>query len=107
MAELQENINKIQLLEQNVQAIAAQKQQTQTQLFEIESALKELDDSKESYKILANIMIKTPKDKLKKELNERKEVIDLRMKTLEKQEKQIKEQIKTLQEEIVKKSKKK
>ncbi len=107
MAELQEQINKIQLLEQNVQAIAAQKQQTQTQLFEIESALKELDGSKESYKILANIMIKTSQDQLKKELNEKKEIIDLRMKTLEKQEKQIKEQIKTLQEEIVKKTKKK
>lgn len=107
MAELQENINKIQLLEQNIQAIAMQKQQTQTQLFEIDSALKELEDSKESYKIIANIMVKEPQEKIKKELNERKEIIDLRIKTLEKQEKQIKDQIKELQEKIVKSSKKK
>jgi len=107
MAELQEKINKIQLVEQNIQAIAMQKQQVQTQLFEIESALKELEGSTDSFKIIANIMVKTPKDKLKKELEDKKEVIDLRMQTLEKQEKQLKEAIKELQQEVLKKSEKK
>ena len=107
MTELQEKVNKIQLVEQNVQAIAMQKQQVQTQIFEIESALKELEGSTDSFKIIANIMVKTPKDKIKKELEEKKEVLNLRMQTLEKQEKQMKETIKELQKEIMKKSEKK
>jgi len=107
MKESQEKVNKIQLLEQNVQAVSAQKQQIQTQIFELDSALKELEGSTDTFKIIANIMIKTPKEKLKKDLEEKKEVLNLRMQTLEKQEKQLKDTIKELQQEILKKSEKK
>jgi len=107
MKESQEKVNKIQLLEQNVQAVSAQKQQIQTQIFELDSALKELEGSTDTFKIIENIMIKTPKEKLKKDLEEKKEVLNLRMQTLEKQEKQLKDTIKELQQEILKKSEKK
>lgn len=102
MAELQEQVNKIQLLEQNVQAIAAQKQQVQTQVFEIDSALKELENSTDSFKIIANIMVKTSKEQLTKELTEKKELFDLRIQTLEKQEKDMKEKMKEIQTEVMK-----
>lgn len=105
MVELQDKINKIQLLEQNIQAVATQKQQVQTQIFEIESALKELDNSSDSFKIIANIMVKTSKEKLDKELKEKKEIFDLRIQTLEKQEQQMKENIKELQKEVLNKNK--
>ncbi|RLE47271.1 prefoldin subunit beta [Candidatus Woesearchaeota archaeon] len=107
MAELQDKISKIQLVEQNIQAVAMQKQQMQTQLFEVESALKELEETTDTYKIIANIMVKIPKDKLKKELDDKKEIINLRMQTLEKQEQQFKNTIKELQQDVLKKTEKK
>ncbi len=105
MTELQEKINKIQMLEQNIQAVSAQKQQIQTQQIEIDSALKEIENSEETYKIVANVLIKTPKEKLKQDLDEKKKIVDLRLQTLDKQEKQFKEKIKELQQEVLKERK--
>jgi len=101
MKDSQEKIQKIQMMEQNIQALAQQKQQVQTQSFEIESALNEIEDSKESYKIVANIMIKTSKEKIQKDLNQKKEVLNIRMQTLEKQENKLKDAIKELQKEVI------
>ena len=63
-----------------------QKQQFQSQILEADSALKEIDKSKESYKIVGNIMVKSDKDELKKDLEEQKKVAQLRIDALEKQE---------------------
>lgn len=95
---MSENIKKLQQNEQNLQGILMQKQQFQTQLIEIESALKELGSSKESYKIIGNIMVKSEPEDLKKELEEKKRTIDLRIRSFEKQEADIKERSKKLQE---------
>jgi prefoldin beta subunit len=100
--EAQEKLQRIQLMEQNSQALLMQKQQFQGQLFETESALKELKASPKAYKIIGNIMVAADKDALAKELGERKEVLDLRLASLEKQEQQLKEKAKQLQEEIMK-----
>ena len=51
--------------------------------------LKELEKSNTAYKIVGNIMVSSDKEELLKELNSKKEVVELRIKTLEKQEKQI------------------
>lgn len=104
--ETQENISKLQMLEQNVQALLMQKQQFQAQLFEIESALKEIEKSDENYKIIGNVMIKTEKTALKAELNSKKEIIDLRLKNIDKQEKQLKDKAESLQKEVMSKIKK-
>ena len=101
MAELQESLQRLQMIEQNVQSLAMQKQQFQAQNFEIESALKELDKTKSAYKIVGGIMIGADKTELKKELEQKKEVLDLRLKNIEKQEKQLKEKAKKLQEEVM------
>ena len=105
MTESQEKINKIQMLEQNIQAVSAQKQQIQTQQIEIDSALKEIETGEETYKIVANVLIKTPKEKLKQDLDEKKKIVELRLQTLENQEKQFKEKIKELQQEVLKEKK--
>ena len=104
--EAEESINQLQLLEQSLQSFLVQKQQFQTQLVEVESALKELETSKESYKIVGNIMVQAPKEDLKKDLESKKEMLNIRIKTLEKQEKQIKEKSTKLQSEVVEKIKK-
>ncbi|MBN1644848.1 prefoldin subunit [Candidatus Woesearchaeota archaeon] len=102
----QEKIGKLQLFEQQLQQFALQKQQFQTQLFEIESAITESEKTEKAYKIVGNLMILSDKKTLKKELEQKKEIINLRIKNIEKQEKNIQENAKKLQEEILGKLKK-
>lgn len=103
--ETEEGIQQLQILEQNLQNFLLQKQQFQTQLIEIDSALEELKDNNEAYKIIGNIMVKTNKEELEKDLKNKKEMIDLRIKNMEKQEEKIQERQKKIQEEVLKKIK--
>lgn len=99
--EAQESVQRLQMIEQNLQALNMQKQQFQAQLFEIESASKEVTSSPAAYKIVGGIMIGTDKNTLQKELDGKKEILNLRLQTIEKQEKQLKEKAKKLQEEVL------
>jgi prefoldin beta subunit len=100
--ETEQKIAQLQLYEQSLQNILMQKQQFQTQSLEIKSALTELESTKEAYKIVGNIMVASKKEDLKKELESKKETIQLRITTMEKQENQIREKAKKLQEEVSK-----
>ena len=97
----QEQLQRIQIVEQNIQAVTMQKQQFQTQLFEIEGALKEMQTSPVAYKIIGGLMMSVDKETLTCELTSKKELIELRIQTLEKQEKQLKERAKKFQDEIM------
>jgi len=106
--ETEEKIAQLQLMEQNMQNVIMQKQAFQTQLFEIDNALKELEKTKdETYKIVGPIMVSINKKDLKDDLQSKKEVIELRIKNLEKQEKKIKEEATQLQSDVMKKLKQK
>ena len=100
--ETEQKIGQLQLFEQSLQTLLAQKQQFQMQSVEIESALSELDKSEKAYKIIGNIMVASNKEDLKSDLKSKKEIADLRLKTLEKQENQIKEKAEKLQSEVLK-----
>lgn len=104
--ETEQKIGQLQLIEQSLQNFLLQKQTFQTQLMEIESALSELKEKKEAYKIVGNIMVKSNAADLKKDLEKKKEMTELRIKTLEKQEENIKEKATKLQSEILKEMKK-
>ncbi|MFH1398922.1 MAG: prefoldin subunit [Candidatus Woesearchaeota archaeon] len=99
--ETEHKIQQLSLLEQNMQATSVQKQNFQLQLLEIESALKELGQTEVAYKIVANIMIKASKQDLSNELQEKKEIIELRISSLEKQEKQLRDKATALQKEVL------
>lgn len=86
----------LQILEKNLQTFNMQKHQFQQQMAEAENALKELEKTTESYKIIGNIMIKTNPEELKKELFEKNEQFKGRIETLEVQEKKLHEKIKEL-----------
>ncbi len=101
--EQEEKINRLQLLEQSRQTINLQKQNFQMKLMETESALKEIEKSDENYRIVGTIMVKKDKESLRKELEEEKEKLNLRIKNLEKQEETIRNRMKQIQEEILKK----
>lgn len=98
----QEKIQQLQGIEQNMQHFVKQRQQFQMQLLEIESALEELKKTEKAYKIIGNIMVATEKNALEKDLQEKKERVELRIKSFEKQENNLKDQAKGLREEIVK-----
>lgn len=100
--DVQENIEKLQILEQKTQTLLMQKQNFQAQLIETENALNELETNKGSvYKIVGNIMILAEKDKLKEDLNNRNDVIMLRIKNIEKQENKLKEEATEIQDIVM------
>ena len=97
------NIQQLQVLEQNLQSVSMQKQAFQAELTEVENALVELGKTKqEAYKIVGQIMIKSDPKDLQKELNEKKELISLRLKTLEQQEKSLSKSAEELREKVLK-----
>jgi len=102
MTQAQEKINQIQMIQQNMQNLSMQRQQFQIQETEIESALTELEKTDVSYKIIGNIMVKTGKEDLKTDLQEKHEMLKIRISTLEKQENKLREKAESLQQEVLK-----
>ncbi len=97
----EKKIAQLQLIEQNLQNALMHKQRFQTDLLEIENALKEIDSSEEVYKIVGNIMLSKKKEDLKKELTSKKEIINIRIKNLEREESKTREKANALQKEVI------
>lgn len=96
-----EKINEIQIIQQNIQNLAMQRQQFQIQETEIESALSEIENSDTTYKIIGNIMVKTDKESLKKQLTEKHEMLKIRISSIEKQEEKLHKAFESLQKEVL------
>ena len=99
---LQEQLVKMQQSQQNLQLISSQKQQLQFEELETEKALEELKKASENdtvYKHAGSILIKSNKNDLIEDLEERKELAKTRATVLSKQETRLKE---TLQEQEAK-----
>ena len=99
--ETEEKIAQLQLLEQNLQNTLMQKQHFQSDLMEAENALNEIDTAEEVYKIVGNIMISKKKEDLKKELDSKKEITNIRIKNLEREESKVREKASALQKEVI------
>ena len=96
---VEDKINKLSLLEQNLQHVVNQKKNFQNQLFEVDSALDELGS--DSYKIIGNFMFKKSSDDIKSELVEKKNLLNIRIKSFEKEEREVESKFKVLQEEVI------
>jgi len=97
----------MQILEQNLQNILLQKQAFQMELIETQSALKEIEKSDgEVFKIIGQLMIKTEKNKMKGELENKNKLLELRTKNLEKQESIFTKKLEEIREEIIKQQEK-
>lgn len=76
-----------ELIEQNLNQLLMQKQSIQIEFNETVNALEELQKSKgDVYRMLGNIMIKSEKQLLIKELEERKKVLEMQLSVFDKQE---------------------
>jgi prefoldin beta subunit len=102
---VQERLLRLQQLQQTLQSILTQKQQLELELLEVDQALSELEKTSEDgviYKSIGSLLIKTEKPKVTSELNERKELADMRISVLGKQEERLRSQIKELNEKLQK-----
>ncbi|HIH17443.1 MAG TPA: prefoldin subunit beta [Nanoarchaeota archaeon] len=101
--DIDEKVKELQLLEQNLGNLLFQKQTFQLELGEVTSASEELEASKgDVFKIVGNVMIKSSKERLKKELDEKKDLISLRMKSIEKQERALQSHVEELRKTVLK-----
>lgn len=94
-------IQQLQMIEQSLTNLLMQRQQFQSQLIEIESALAELEKTQKVFKIIGNIMVDSKKEDIKKDLIIKKETYDIRIKNLQKQEDNIKEKAKLIQSQVL------
>lgn len=100
---LQEQLVKLQQSQQNLQSIMTQKQHLQIEKAETEKALEELKkvaDGEAVYKQSGIVLIKSKKQELIDELEERIELTKTRATVLEKQETRLKESLKEQESKI-------
>jgi len=100
--DLANKIQELQIIEQSLQNVLIQKQNLQFEQNEYTEALESLEDAKgDVYKVVGQIMIKSNKEDLKKELEEKNEVADLKIKNFERQEKIVKDKLTKLRDEVM------
>lgn len=101
---MENQIAQYQQIQQQMQMIASQRIQMEAQSKELEKALDILGKSKDDaniYRSVGSILIKADsKENVKKELEEQKEIIDVRVKTLERQESHLRERFQGLQAQL-------
>ncbi len=94
-------INQLQLLQQNLQTVTLQKQQIDEQLTEISSALSAIGETTQAYKIIGKVMVAASRDSLAGELEEKKELAEIRLQNFTKQKVKIQAELEKLQKEVM------
>ena len=100
---LQEQVGRLQQLQQNLQSIMMQKQHLESEHLETERALELLQkavDDDVVYKTAGSILVKSTKNALVLELQEKKELANTRLTVLTKQEARVKENLKEAETKI-------
>ena len=101
--QVQQRLLRLQQLQQSLQGVMGQKQQLEMQLSEVEHAVSELaklDETAVIYKSIGALLVKSEKDKVTKELTERKDLVKMRVDVLTKQDERLRTQVKDLQEKL-------
>jgi prefoldin beta subunit len=101
--QVQEELVRLQQLQQTLQAVVSQKQQLEMDMTETDRALAELEKvtgETPVYKSVGNILVKANKDALLAELKERKELLNTRVTVLGRQEERTRERIKDIQQKL-------
>lgn len=89
------SLAQLQLSEQALQNLLLQKQVFQYEFIETNNALEELKKTKQEdvFKIVGSLMIKSNKAELEKELERKRDIVNLRLKAIEKQEQELKDKL--------------
>ncbi len=103
---LQQKIEQAQRLQSELETIVTQRYQLEVSLKEVEKSLEELENLSEDapiYKSVGSILVQVEsRDKIKKELEEKKETLELRIKTVTKQQELLEKKLKEIQDELAK-----
>ena len=100
---LREQVARLQQLQQNLQAIMMQKQQVELEVVETDRALEEIKKTgteETVYKSAGPLLIKSKKEDVIKELEEKKELSNTRVMVLSKQETRVKDNLKEVENKI-------
>jgi prefoldin beta subunit len=104
--QLQNQIVQYQQIQQQLQNVVAQKVQLEAQQREVERSLEILKDAEADapvYRMVGGLLVRAKdKDTVMKEIEERKETIEIRVRALESQEKHLKERYQSLHEQLSK-----
>jgi len=101
--QIQEQLARLQQLQQTLQAVSTQKQQLEIEASETDRALAELDKLDNSavvYKSIGSLLVKSSRQTLITELKERKDLLGTRVTVLGRQEERTKERMKELQDKL-------
>ena len=103
--ETQRKIQELQMLEQSFQQLLMQKNAFSMESNETDLIIKEVEKTEgEISRIIGNqVVIKTTKEEILKDMKKKKELIETRMKTIDEQEKQFSEKIESIRDEVMKK----
>ena len=95
-------VAQFQIMQQQLQNVLIQKESLRVNIMEIDRAVEELEKSKDgtAYKITGAIMVKKPAEDIKKDLEDTKEALNVRMTSLKKSEKQLTNRLNELQEKL-------
>jgi prefoldin beta subunit len=102
---VQERIQRLQQLQNTMQQLLTQKQRIEMELSESSKALETLEETDQEskvYKSVGAVLVERPKDVIVKELEERKEFLEMRMKVIQKQEDKTKERLSEIQTNLQK-----
>jgi prefoldin beta subunit len=100
---LKEQVARLQQLQQNLQAIMMQKQQVEIEIAETDRALEEIKKTGSEdmvYKSAGPLLIKSKREDVMKELEEKKELSNTRVMVLTKQETRVKDNLKEVENKI-------
>lgn len=106
--QVQEQLARLQQLQQTLQVVITQKQQLEIELSDTERALKELEkltDETIIYKSIGALLVKSDRQSMLKELSERKELLNTQVTVLAKQEERASSKLKELQQSLQEKLK--
>jgi prefoldin beta subunit len=100
---LREQVARLQQLQQNLQAIMMQKQQVELEVVETDRALEEIKKTGAEdmvYKNAGPLLIRSKREDVIKELEEKKELSNTRVMVLTKQETRVKDNLKEVENKI-------
>ena len=103
--QVQERLQRLQNLQNTLQQLLVQKQRVEIEIMESDKALKTLKETTSESKVFKSVgavLVEKPRDDVIKELEDRREFLDMRMKVIVKQEDKTREKMTGLQETLQK-----
>lgn len=101
--EVQNKLVRLQQLQEQLRLVLVQKQSAELELREVSRVAEEvskLEEKSSLYKSIGHVLLKTDRESVLNELNDRKEVLELRIKTLSRQEEYLSKQIEDLRRKV-------